>query len=49
MIREEAAPYPDGRSHISHSLSQEISLTTYVQNCSLEVKRGVMLNDANYP
>ena len=39
----------DERPHISHSLSQETSLTTHVQKGSLEVRRGVMLIRVHYP
>ena len=38
----------DKRPHISPSQSQETSLSTHVQKDSLEVKKGVMLSDANY-
>ena len=37
------------RPYISHSQSQETSLTTHAQKISLEVGREVMLNDGNYP
>ena len=38
----------DKRPHISPSQSQETSLSTHAQKDSLEVKRGLMLSDANY-
>ena len=49
--REEAelAQIDGKRPYISHSQSQETSLTTHAQKISLEVGREVMLNDGNYP
>ena len=39
----------DKRPHISHSWNQENSSTAHGQKGSLELKRGVILSDANYP
>jgi len=52
QLREEAGFYPDRRqdtTHFSKSWSQEIAPTTYAQEGTSEVKRGMMLTDAKLP